>query len=95
MSQYGKTAPPDPNLIIFEQLLQKYPYLTTVMFGGIAFFSLSGIATIWTKYKDDRFLNKALWSLILLFPFLGWVFWMGFYPLEKTGVRMGSPEEPK
>jgi hypothetical protein len=37
------------------------------------------IAQLWRTHPHDRFSRKLLWSLILLVPVIGWVFYGAWY----------------
>jgi hypothetical protein len=50
--------------------------------------SLSLIAHLWLTYPKDSVLKKVFWSVLVCFPFLGWVFYGAFYrPLESNSIR--------
>jgi hypothetical protein len=44
-----------------------------------AFVSLCMVARVWVLHRRERVLTKLVWSLILLLPLLGWLFFAAFY----------------
>jgi hypothetical protein len=58
--------------------------------GGICIFvSLCLIARLWVLHRRARAVSKIIWSIVLLIPFFGWLFFVAFYrppePLDWTG----------
>ena len=50
--------------------------------------SLTFIIFLWLKHKEDSFLKKTLWSLMLFVPLFGWLFYGALYePLGKNAVH--------
>ena len=44
-----------------------------------AFVGLCLIARLWTLHRRDRIISKVVWSIILLLPIFGWLFFAAFY----------------
>jgi hypothetical protein len=73
-----------------------FPPMTTLSHNEkIAFAVCLGISAtlilhMWCVHVRDGFLKKCFWSLILLVPVLGWVFYGGCYtPLSPRGDSPG------
>jgi hypothetical protein len=50
--------------------------------------SLSLIIRLWLLHKQDSFLKRLLWSLVLCVPFFGWLLYGAFYsPLRENSVK--------
>jgi hypothetical protein len=48
--------------------------------------SLCLIARLWLRHRKDHVQKKLLWSMVLLIPVFGWVFFGAFYtPLGSNG----------
>jgi len=43
------------------------------------------IMHLWLKHRQESRRKKLLWSLILLMPVVGWVFYGGFYNPPERG----------
>ena len=63
---------------------------------GIAAATLSGlisvalIVSLWVRYRHDHVLKRLGWSLVLLVPVIGWVFYGGLYrppPVQPKDMR--------
>ncbi len=49
------------------------------------------ILRMWLREKKERFGKKVFWSLVLLLPVIGWVFYGAFYrPLSSGNVSSSS-----
>jgi len=49
------------------------------------------ILRMWLRGKRERFSKKLFWSLVLLIPFIGWIFYGAFYqPLSSGDVPLTS-----
>ncbi len=49
--------------------------------------SLCLIANLWIRRRSDSLGRKLSWSIILLVPVIGWLFYAAFYhPPEASGV---------
>jgi hypothetical protein len=59
-----------------------------IALGLCLIFSAYLIARLWRMHTHDRFSRKLLWSLILLVPVIGWVFYGAWYtPLPSNTTR--------
>ena len=63
-------------------------------------FLISGLVTLllvvhlWAKHATDTLLSKVFWTLILLLPMIGWVFYWIFYaPPPVQGGADRAQEE--
>ena len=59
------------------------------LLGGF-FVSFLRILSLWIRHKTDSLLRKLLWSIILLFPLIGWVLYGGLYlppPIQAEDLR--------
>jgi hypothetical protein len=64
-----------------------HPTSSIIIFASSVFVSLCLIARLWVVHRTDSILAKALWSIVLLIPLLGWIFYGGFYhPPDASGV---------
>lgn len=48
------------------------------------------ILTLWVRYRHDHVLKRLGWSLVLLVPVIGWVFYGGLYrppPIQPKDMR--------
>ncbi len=50
-----------------------------IIFGVGLYVSVCLIARMWLKYRNDSLTKKLFWSVILLMPLAGWVFYAAFY----------------
>jgi len=55
--------------------------------GSIVSVTVSGalILHLWTVHRTDSLLRRLFWSLVLLIPLYGWVFYGGFYRAPGAG----------
>jgi hypothetical protein len=57
--------------------------------GICAFVSLSLIARLWVLHRRARAFSKVIWSIVLLIPVFGWLFFTAFFrapeALDWTG----------
>jgi len=59
-----------------------------IALGFCLIFSGYLIVRLWRVHARDRFSRKLLWSLILLVPVIGWVFYGAWYtPLSSNSTR--------
>jgi hypothetical protein len=50
--------------------------------------SLVLIVRLWTRHPSDSFFKKMRWSLLLVIPLFGWLFYGALYtPLSENTVR--------
>jgi len=50
-----------------------------IIFGIGLYLSLCLIARMWLKYRSDKLTKKLFWSIVLLIPLAGWLFYAAFY----------------
>jgi hypothetical protein len=51
------------------------------------------IARLWLNHRSEKFIYKLLWSIVLLMPVVGWVFYGAFYtPSDDTQTPI-SPND--
>jgi hypothetical protein len=56
--------------------------------------SLSLILRMWMKYPREAFLKKLGWSIVLCVPFLGWLFYGGFFiPLSDHNTPLPMSQD--
>jgi uncharacterized membrane protein len=54
--------------------------------------SLCLIVQLWLTHHNDSMLRKLFWSLVLLVPLIGWVFYGGFYRPPQPDANAGHRE---
>jgi hypothetical protein len=60
----------------------------TVVGAACVWISLSLIIRVWLVHGKDPLLKKLAWSLVLCFPFIGWIFSGAFFtPLTENTVK--------
>ena len=63
-----------------------------------AFISLCMIARLWALHRRERLFTKLVWSLILIIPLFGWLFFAAFYrppeALDSTGHAEHGRDAP-
>jgi ABC-type amino acid transport system permease subunit len=57
-----------------------------------AFVSLCLIARLWILHRRARAVSKIVWSIVLLIPVFGWLFFAAFYRLPETLGWTGHAE---
>jgi hypothetical protein len=57
-----------------------------------AFVSLCIIARLWVLHPRDRLISKLVWSLVLLIPLFGWLFFAAFYRSPEASTWTGHAE---
>jgi hypothetical protein len=63
-----------------------------ILAGLCAWVSLSLIARMWFVHRRAGLIKKLFWSLVLLVPIAGWIFYGAlFHPPSVTGIR--APED--
>ena len=63
----------------------------TLCLAVCVFVSVCLIAQLWVTRRRDSTLRKIFWSLVLLVPIVGWIFYGGFYrPPESDASANGS-----
>lgn len=66
---------------------------TPVTFAAATVAGLIGAALIlslWVRYPRDAVLKRFFWSLVLLVPVIGWIFYGGLYrspPVQPKDLR--------
>jgi hypothetical protein len=60
-------------------LLTAHPTGSVVIGAVCLFVSLCLIARLWLRHAKDSLLRKLFWSVVLLIPLIGWIFYGGFY----------------
>ncbi|MCA1601626.1 MAG: hypothetical protein LC776_08285 [Acidobacteria bacterium] len=66
--------------------------LTVVILGVCAATSLCLIARLWIRGRRGGTLRKLAWSLVLLVPLVGWIFFAGFYRPPEADENEGHVE---
>ena len=61
-------------------------------FGVCAFVSLSLIARLWVLHRRAHAMSKAVWSVVLLIPVFGWLFFVAFYRPPMASGWTGNIE---
>jgi hypothetical protein len=72
----------DPTIIDF---LVAHSKLGIIVLASCLFVSLCLIARLWFTRRRDSALRKILWSIMLLVPLLGWLFYAAFYHAPEPG----------
>ena len=49
------------------------------------------IVSLWRHHSNDSIIKKAFWSLVLIVPIIGWVFYGGFYAPPEPGPTKSGP----
>jgi hypothetical protein len=57
-----------------------------------AFVSLCMIGRLWLLHRRDRVFTKVVWSLVLLVPLFGWLFFAAFYRPPEALSWTGQAE---
>jgi hypothetical protein len=60
--------------------------------GICAFVSLSLIARLWVLHRRAPTMSKILWSIVLLLPVFGWLFFAAFYRAPASLSWTGTEE---
>jgi hypothetical protein len=85
----GRFAPAGPMFAPTATLSpnERIAFILCLIFSGYL------ITRLWRVHVHDRFSRKLLWSLILLVPVIGWVFYGAWYtPLPSNTT--GAPRSP-
>jgi hypothetical protein len=67
-----------------------WPPLTIAAATISGLISAALILSLWVRYRYDHLLKRLLWSLVLLVPVIGWVFYGGLYrppPVQPKDMR--------
>ena len=60
-----------------------------------ALVSASLILCLWIRHRRDSLFKRCLWSLVLLVPVIGWIFYGGLYqPPSVQPEDMRAKETP-
>ena len=54
--------------------------------------SVALIVSLWFRHAQDKTLKKLFWSLILLIPVIGWLFYLAFYVPPSSQGRAEQAE---
>jgi hypothetical protein len=51
------------------------------------------IFTLWRSHPQDSRIKRLLWTIVLMIPFLGWIFYGGLYkiPDEQSPEMRAKP----
>jgi hypothetical protein len=66
--------------------------LGVVIAGICAFVSLSLITRLWVLHRRARTMSKIVWSVVLLLPVFGWLFFAAFYRAPASLSWTGTEE---
>ena len=83
----------------------EFDFVDKIIFGFCLYVSVCLILRMWLKYRTDKVIKKLLWSVVLLMPLAGWVFYAGLYhnpyssdgaeSLESRPMRKGKAHDDK
>ena len=59
--------------------LRSYPILLIVLCALWAWVSITLVIRLWLAHRTPSFTKKFLWSLMLLVPVFGWMFYGAFF----------------
>ena len=81
-------AGPDVNASIIKGIFRDWPWVPYVFWGLAVFLALSTVAKTWVASPAAPLARKFVWTVLLLIPYLGWVFWVAFFKMPKRhGIR--------
>lgn len=70
-----------------------HPFLLIVLCALWAWVSITLVVRLWLVHRKATFVKKFLWSLMLLVPLFGWMFYGGFF--QTPGYHnIPAPESP-
>jgi len=70
-----------PSLIVTAQ----WELPEKIGLGLCLYISFGLIGRLWLLHRIDKFSKKLFWSIVLLFPLLGWIFYGAFYQPLASG----------
>ena len=67
--------------------LRSHPVLLIVLCALWAWVSLTLVIRLWLVHRRASFTKKFLWSLMLLVPIFGWLYYGGFFQVpDRHGI---------
>jgi hypothetical protein len=67
-----------------------HPILLAVLCTFSAWISLCLIARLWLTHRTEPLLRKLIWSLALLIPLFGWLFYADFFRVPERQDNTAS-----
>jgi hypothetical protein len=78
-----------------EAWLFRHPAALLASVIACLWISLTLIFRIWSIHRADSMVKKTIWSLILFIPFVGWIFYGGFYNPPACNENRPPPPTDK
>ncbi len=76
-------AGPDVNSSLIDALVGDYPWVPYAFWGLAAFLALTALAKTWVGSPAAPTGRRIIWTVFLLIPYIGWVFWMAFFKMPR------------
>jgi hypothetical protein len=80
---------------LITDFLAGHPKTAVVIAAACVFVSLSLIARLWVTHSSASVLKKVVWSILLLVPLLGWIFYCAFFQVPSVSENRAAIEHSR